>query len=351
MRPSSSCGRGRLLLLLALAAVLAVASPPRASASESDHKYKTGDPVKLWVNKVGPYNNPQETYNYHSLPFCQLSENPPHKWGGLGEVLGGNELIDSQLDIKFLSDVEKGSICTLELDSKKIQQFADAIENSYWFEFFIDDLPLWGFVGETDKNSENKHYLYTHKNILVKYNDNRIIHVNLTQESPKLLEAGKKFDMTYSVKWVATEVSFARRFEVYLDYPFFEHQIHWFSIFNSFMMVIFLTGLVSMILMRTLRNDYAKYARDDDDLESLERDVNEESGWKLVHGDVFRPPRSLTFLSALVGIGTQLAALILLVIVLAIVGMLYVGYAQNQRHSFCPLSTLSLHAEHMFRNI
>jgi hypothetical protein len=35
------------------------------------------------------------------------------------------------------------------------------------------------------------------------------------------------------------------------------------------MMVIFLTGLVSMILMRTLRNDYAKYARDDDDLESL----------------------------------------------------------------------------------
>jgi transmembrane 9 superfamily protein 3 len=60
-----------------------------------------------------------------------------------------------------------------------------------------------------------------------------------------------------------------------------------------------------------------------------ERDVNEESGWKLVHGDVFRPPRSLMFLSALVGIGTQLAALILLVIVLAIVGMLYIGYAQH----------------------
>ncbi len=37
-------------------------------------------------------------------------------------------------------------------------------------------------------------------------------------------------------------------------------QIHWFSIFNSFMMVIFLTGLVSMILLRTLRNDYAKCA-------------------------------------------------------------------------------------------
>ena len=57
-----------------------------------------------------------------------------------------------------------------------------------------------------------------------------------------------------------------------------------------------------------------------------ERDVNEESGWKLVHGDVFRPPRNLVLLSSLVGIGTQLAALILLVILLAIIGMLYIGY-------------------------
>ncbi|KAL2933805.1 Transmembrane 9 superfamily member 1, partial [Bienertia sinuspersici] len=61
--------------------------------------------------------------------------------------------------------------------------------------------------------------------------------------------------------------------------------IYWFSIFNSFMMVI-LTGLVSMILMRTLRNGYAKYAREDDDSETLERDISEEFGWKLVHGDV-----------------------------------------------------------------
>jgi hypothetical protein len=33
-----------------------------------------------------------------------------------------------------------------------------------------------------------------------------------------------------------------------------------------------------MILMRTLRNDYAKYAREEDDLDALERDVSEESG-------------------------------------------------------------------------
>lgn len=68
-------------------------------------QYQRDDPVNLWVNKVGPYNNPQETYNYYSLPFCHPSSTSAaaHKWGGLGEVLGGNELIDSQIEIKFLS--------------------------------------------------------------------------------------------------------------------------------------------------------------------------------------------------------------------------------------------------------
>ncbi|GER44277.1 transmembrane 9 superfamily protein member, partial [Striga asiatica] len=54
------------------------------------------------------------------------------------------------------------------------------------------------------------------------------------------------------------------------------------------------------------------YAREDDDLETLERDVREESGWKLVHGDVFRPSQNLALLSAVVGTGAQLATLVLL---------------------------------------
>ncbi|XP_057863696.1 transmembrane 9 superfamily member 1 [Cryptomeria japonica] len=312
------------LLLLALfqAAVF-----PMVTASEYDHKYNIGDPVTLWVNKVGPYNNPQETYNYYSLPFCHPGNNPTHKWGGLGEVLEGNELIDSQIEIKFGKNVDRSKICSLELNNDKVQEFKDAIENMYWSEFFMDDLPLWGFVGEihSDKKEDQKHLLYTHKSLVVKSNKDQIIHLNLTQENPQPLIPGSTLELTYSVKWVDTNVTFPRRFDIYLDYPFFEHQIHWFSIFNSFMMVIFLAGLVFMIMMRTLRNDYAKYAREDDDLETLERDGSEESGWKLVHGDVFRTPRNLVLLSALVGTGAQLCMLVLLVIVVAIIGMLYVG--------------------------
>ena len=45
------------------------------------------------------------------------------------------------------------------------------------------------------------------------------------------------------------------------------------------MMVIFLTGIVSLILMRTLRKDYAKYARETGDLDDLDQELD-ESGWK-----------------------------------------------------------------------
>lgn len=112
-----------------------------------------------------------------------------------------------------------------------------------------------GFVGEVlpDRTHDSRHVLLTHKNLVINYNGNQvdsnckffylrfyvcnifilstdgcslqIIHVNLTQENAQPLEEGRVLEMTYSVKWVPTNISFARRFDVYLDYPFFEHQV------------------------------------------------------------------------------------------------------------------------------
>ena len=300
--------------------------------------------MTLWVNKVGPFNNPQETYNYYELPFCKVETDKPakHRWGGLGEVLEGNELIDSNIELKFRMDTPKTTICRDQLDQKMVRKFKRAIRHHYWYEFFMDELPVWGFVGEFIDGDTGKAvtasqgtvegdghngqvFIYTHKSFDIGYNNDQIISVNLTAENPKPLSAGSDLEFTYSVKWTPSAVKFGKRFERYLDYNFFEHQIHWFSIFNSFMMVIFLTGLVSMILMRTLRQDYAKYAREEDDVETLEREHGEESGWKLVHGDVFRPPRYLPVLAALLGTGVQMTMLVFFVILITIFGMLYEG--------------------------
>ena len=74
------------------------------------------------------------------------------------------------------------------------------------------------------------------------------------------------------------------------------------------MMVIFLVGLVSMILMRTLRKDYARYSKDEE-MDDMERDLGDEYGWKQVHGDVFRPASYPMLFSALVGAGYQVLPL------------------------------------------
>ena len=181
--------------------------------------------------------------------------------------------------------------------------------------------------------------------------------MNLTSENPVTLSAGTQLDFTYSVDWAPSSTPFHRRFDRYLDYDFFEHQvrgaveraaappppdprlsgsapaplgvprlaqIHWFSIFNSFMMDIFLTGIVSLILMRTLRKDYAKYARETGDLDDLDQELD-ESGWKQVHGDVFRAPPNLTLFCALVGTGSQLATMVFLMILFATATTLYMG--------------------------
>lgn len=91
-----------------LVAACCTVVPYGAQANEHTHQYAIGDKVTLWVNKVGPYNNPQETYNYYTLPFCKTkpTEKINRKWSGLGEVLEGNELIDSQIDVRFRIDAE-----------------------------------------------------------------------------------------------------------------------------------------------------------------------------------------------------------------------------------------------------
>ena len=49
--------------------------------------------------------------------------------------------------------------------------------------------------------------------------------MNLTSENPVTLSAGTQLDFTYSVDWSLTSTPFHRRFDRYLDYDFFEHQV------------------------------------------------------------------------------------------------------------------------------
>ncbi|KRZ10125.1 Transmembrane 9 superfamily member 3, partial [Trichinella zimbabwensis] len=294
-------------------------------ADEHSHTYKDGEEVVLWMNTVGPYHNLQETYPYFSLPFCRGSKLAiAHYHETISDNLLGVDLEFSGLDIKFKVDVARTAYCTLTLLNEEVDAFHHAIRNHYWFQMYIDDLPLWGIVGEyrNDENSGESMKLFTHRLFEIGYNGNTIVEVNLTSNNRIDLKPDVAFDLTYEVKWKPSTVRFHDRFDKYLDANFFKHRIHWFSLFNSFMMVIFLVTVVAFILMRTLRKDYARYEKDLK-MDDFDRDFGDEYGWKQIHGDVFRSPSFPMLFSCLIGSGIHVFVLVIVVILITFWGELY----------------------------
>lgn len=120
-------------------------------------------------------------------------------------------------------------------------------------------------------------------------------------------DANNQLYFTYSVVWRESPISWASRWDTYLAMN--DVQIHWFSIINSLVVVFFLSGILTMIMIRTLRRDIAMYNTDDNYEDTLE-----ETGWKLVHGDVFRPPKHPRLFAAVVGSGIQIFFMALITI-------------------------------------
>jgi transmembrane 9 superfamily protein 2/4 len=134
-----------------------------------------------------------------------------------------------------------------------------------------------------------------------------------------MIPRGAKADVifTYDIDWVADDTVWANRWDIYLrGNP--DDEIHIFAIVNSLMIIIFLSGIVAMILLRTLHKEIAEY----NELSTLE-EAQEESGWKLVHGDVFRPPRTFPMaLSIFLGTGCQIGTALACLLLLACLGFL-----------------------------
>lgn len=51
-------------------------------------------------------------------------------------------------------------------------------------------------------------------------------------------------------------------------------------------------------------------------------DIQEDFGWKLVHGDVFRPPTAIMLLSVSVSSGVQILVMSLIALIFACLGFL-----------------------------
>ena len=68
------------------------------------------------------------------------------------------------------------TICSQTLSDDHAGVFSFAIRNQYWYEVFVDDLPMWGFVGEVRKGADGGEevYVFTHKVFDISYNKDRV---------------------------------------------------------------------------------------------------------------------------------------------------------------------------------
>jgi hypothetical protein len=294
----------------------------------SDHKYKAGESVPLYANKVGPFHNPSETYRYFDLPFC-VPDDLKEKKEALGEVLNGDRLVSAPYKLDFLADKESEEVCKKPLTKEKVAQFRKAVTKDYYFQMYYDDLPIWGFLGKVDKEgkadpSDYKYYLFKHLQFDIFYNKDRVIEINVRPDPNALVDLTEdkdiNVDFTYAVKWKETNTPFEKRMDKYSQSSSLPHhlEIHWFSIINSCVTVLLLTGFLATILMRVLKNDFVKYAHDEETA-----DDQEETGWKYIHGDVFRFPKFKSLFAAALGSGTQLFTLTIFIFILALVGVFY----------------------------
>jgi len=319
------------------------------------HEFKSGDRIEMQAVKMTSVKT-QIPYDYYSLPFCE-PKTKHYVPENLGEILRGDRIVNTG----YVMQMNVKSSCEVLCAKKKLSKeegllIAKRIREDYSVHMIIDNLPgsTKYFLEDGTEQYEpgyklgklvnGKLYLNNHLKFVVSYNhevekdiyrvvgfdvyaasiaqvavttDNKCIFPSKDKIVPLLLnETGtNEVQFTYDIDWVPSTIKWASRWDKYLKMS--NVQVHWFAILNSTVIVLFLTGILAMIIIRTLRRDIANYNKDEDIEEAIE-----ETGWKLVHGDVFRPPSNSLLLSGLVGCGVQLFCMVLITIIFAMLGML-----------------------------
>lgn len=310
-------------------------------------------------------------YYHPAFRFCRPEGGPTWVRESLGSIIFGDRIRTSPFELLMAQNETCKALC----EGKKFdERGAKFVNNKIWqgynVNWLIDGLPAAqldedpqtkeifsspGFpLGKIDDNGQPQ--LYNHWDLLIEYHkagirgdQYRVVGVVVqpySYKNSRVLADGKAecgsagqplflnekgetpVTWTYSVSWVPSKTAWATRWDKYLHV--FDPKIHWFSLINSTVFVIFLVGVVSMVLLRALRKDIQRYNRLDsfslDDLSgtsaAVEDGVQEDSGWKLIHGDVFRSPRYPLVLSVLLGNGAQLFVMTGITVAFALLGFL-----------------------------
>ena len=358
--------------------------------------YKEGDPVPLYVNALTPSLARRDDqlhavvaidYYHPAFRFCRPEGGPKDVIESLGSIVFGDRVRTSPFELHMGQNETCKALCgTKKFDARSAKFVNRKIWQGYDINWIVDGLPAAqllrdtqtdelfsspGFpLGRVDTNGLT--VLHNHWDIFVDYHkagvtgsQYRVVGIFVQPESYKDSKIGEddkvecpsqpnplildengetSVTWTYSVYWRPSKKSWATRWDQYLHV--YDPKIHWFSLVNSAIFVVLLVVMVSVVLLRALKKDIERYNRLDYSLDDLsgtsaavEDGVQEDSGWKLVHGDVFRSPPHPLILALLLGNGAQLFIMAGITLLFALLGFL-----SPSNRGFLATSVLLLYA-------
>ncbi|KPI83743.1 putative endosomal integral membrane protein [Leptomonas seymouri] len=288
-----------------------------------------------------------------------LSKTSVPLYRNIGQVLTGDMLVDSGMNVTAKKDSICTVVCSTNMTTVEAMRLENLIFSRYRAQLFLDGLPVMDKshlsavaprshtglpLGYPSLDGPNPITLvFNHFNFFVHYYasdlDEDTIHILNFDVRPISIVTGphlpgaecvvsEKVDaqtvaaavtdgitFSYSVRWIKSSKPFTTLWGAYTASDAHEAKVHLCSILSIFSLVLLQSVLLWYLFLRAVRRDISSY--NEEDLLGN----REDSGWKLVCGDVFRPPRGAGMLSVLVGNGAQLFCTTLTSLILSVMGM------------------------------
>ncbi|EME32166.1 endomembrane protein-like protein [Galdieria sulphuraria] len=319
--------------------------------------YPEGAELQVFANKLTSARS-NVPYDFYFLPFCEPTEEK-EKTLNIGQLFLGERAKSTAFEISMLKNEDCKVLCEKLLEQRDIARLKRLVKREYRARLNLDNMPLvvkkqtpsgenvYQFGYQIGFREDKKIYVNNHLRLKILYHrpssmvssDLQDVYrvvgfevepVSMTHRdnpgsagfcplSPEPFEAlvGKRMYYTYDIVFEESPIRWATRWDPLLSATEEQKQIQWFSIINSLLITLFLSGMVAMILFRTIHKDFMRYNQLSDD-----EDFQEEVGWKLLHGDVFRPPPYSSVLCILVGNGAQVLVIAIITLLFALFGFL-----------------------------
>jgi transmembrane 9 superfamily member 2/4 len=336
--------------------------------------YKNDEDILLLAGPLTSVET-QLPFEYYYLPFCKGEDYQVNN-ENLGQALTGDVLERTPYNIKMNHPALCQYLCTKVISRSDLRNLRWMIDRDYRSKWIVDNLPS-GMRVSSHSNQINlglyengfplgyqmngNYYIYNHHHIIIKVHMNsenswsvvgflvqpfsldnserlvcdtkqfkNLLEISSTYSEKNIkVEEGEYFlheqadnfqaqyltnllNYSYSVSFENSTVKWASRWDVYLYSS--GGEVHWISIINSFGMVFLLSCIVANVFKRAVSRDINTYNENSD----LEMD----SGWKQLKGDIFRQPVYSGLFSIVIGSGVQLICMCICTLFFACIGFL-----------------------------